>query len=443
MLGLARYGAKQSLSGFRRGPGLGLYPADTYAGQILASATVLNDYGTPTFTRASTAYDPYNRVTAISGARRRRLMPLSRTLSVNADLIEGARTNLCIQSSTLNSWATRTDVTITDGALTPADGTGTASRVLEGSAGTALVLSAAMTITAGRILTSCVRFKFNATNSWVSVRVASDALANGWRVWANISTGVVGSQLAIGTGAVVGTPVLTSLGSGEYMLCSMGTVAAAATACQIHINSATADTSTTRVNAADYYAWGAQVEQMPASSTTGFPSSYIATTSATVTRAGDNLSVAYVFGQTGTILALLIPYGWTGDQDGVSNYIIFRDDLQSTRATRSSATLILNRRGDAGGTEGASTITPSFVNGSLTHFGTTWDSTAIRGYIAGAANGTPDTTLTPPYDTNTTLNIGQAGGLLPFFGHVALLAWTRALSASELLAIYTAYPAAG
>jgi hypothetical protein len=368
-------------------------------------------------------------------------MPISRTLTVYADLIEGSRTNLCIQSSAFNNWATKTDVTITDAALTPGDGTGSASRVLEGSAGTAAVTSAAMTIAAGRIVTSCVRFKFKATNSWVMVTVASDTLANGWSVWANVNTGVVGTQSAIGTGTVVGTPTLTALGSGEYLLCSMGKVAAAATSCQISVNSASADTSTTRVNAADYYAWGAQVEMMAASATTGNPSTLITTTTVAVTRAADVLTVPYVLAQTGTILALCVPYGWTGDQDGVTNYIAFRcDDTNNSRMQRANSTIIQFHRPDAGGLETTS-LAHGFTNGALTHCGGVWDSASVRGTVNGVAT-TPDATLTPPFNTNTVVSIGGNSGVAAFFGHVALLAWPRALSASELLAIYNQYPSA-
>lgn len=411
------------------------------ADSLIQQATILNDYSTPTFTRASTAYDPYNRVTAISGARRRRPFPVSRTLTVQADLIEGARTNLCIQSSTLNSWATKTDVMITDAALTPADGTGTASRLLEGSAGTAAVLSAAMTITAGRIVTSCVRLKFKATNAWVMVTVASDTLANGWRAWANIQTGVIGSQSAIGTGAVVGTPVLTSLGNGEYLLCSMGTVAAAATACQIQANSASADASTTRVNVADYYAWGVQVEMMATGATTGFPSSYIATTTVAVTRAADVLGVPYVLGQTGTILALCVPE-WTGDQDGTTVWQVLQaDDASNSKFGRNTASTIILRRNDAGGVEGAS-FNPGLTSAALAHIAMTWDAAAISAYLAGAIKST-DASLTPPYNTNTVINIGSSvAGSVQAFSHIAVLAWSRALSASELTAIYTQYPVA-
>lgn len=411
------------------------------ASQLVQQATILNDYS-PTFTRASTAYDPYNKTIVASGARRRRPFPIVPSITVYGDLIESSRTNLCVRSNDFANWGTLTDVTITSAAITPQDGTGTADLITEGTAGTAKVLSAAMTITAGRVVTAQARFKAGATGSWVQVTVASDTLANGWRTWANISTGAVGSQSAIGTGSAIGTPVLTSLGNGEYLLTSIGKAAAAATSIQIQISSASADASTTRVNSAAYYCWAIDVEMMAASATTGNPSTYIATTTTSVTRAADAMSTPYVLGQTGTILAVCVPYLWTGDQDGVSNYALFQcDDTNNSRSQRANATAVTSVRADAGGVE-FTNILHGFTSGSMAELALTWDSTAVRGYANGVAS-TPDTSLTSPYNTNTIVRIGGTSSAGQYFGgHIAILAWPRALAASEVLAIFSAMPAA-
>ena len=406
---------------------------------LIRQAVPLNDYS-PTFTRASTAYDPFNRTTVASGARRRRPLPIDGGFPIWADLIESSRTNLCVRSSDFANWGTKTDITVTSAAYTPQDGTGSADLITEGTAGTAKALSAAMTITAARIVVAGVRFKASANNAWVMVTVASDTLANGWRVWANISTGVVGTQSLIGTGSTAGTAYLTSLGSGEYLLVSAGKVAAAATSIQIQVNSASGDTSTTRVNGAAYYAWAAQVEMMAASATSGNMSTYIATTTASVTRSADVLGSTYVLGQAGTVLALCIPNRWTGDQDGITSYTVWRaDDTGPSRVARGNATGIIAIRNDAGGAESGS-ATHGFTDSALAQLAMTWDSTAVRPYVAGV-QGVADTTLTAPYSTNTNLYVGGfSTGAQAFFGWVALLAWPRALSASELLTLNSALP---
>ena len=179
---------------------------------------------------------------------------------------------------------------------------------------------------------------------------------------------------------------------------------------------------------------------MPASATTGYPSSYIATTSATVTRATDVLSIPYVFGQTGTMLALCLPYNWSTDQDGITSWFVFgADDTNNTRLARNGATTMAFRRPDAGGAEGSS-YSHGLTAGVLSHQAMTWDASAITGYANGSPGATPDSTLTPPYNTNTLLRIGQSSsGVGSFSGWVALLVWPRALSAAELLAIKGAH----
>ncbi len=428
--------------GFQIGriPFLGLRRQPTEAELLISQATVLNDYS-PTFTRASTAFDPYNRVTAASGARRRRPLPINAGWPIFADLIEGSRTNLCLRSQDLNnaSWS-KTDQTITTGAGTAPDGTTTLDLVTEGTAGTA-ALQQSQTITAGSVVSLCLLIKASANVQFVRLQYASNANANGFRSWVDLAAGTISAAVGFGTGSAA-TQGIESLGGGLYRAWIVGKVDSAATAATIVVASAASSGSTTRVNSAAYLAGWVGVEQMAASATSGFPSSYIATTTATVTRAADALSVPYVLGQTGTILALCVPYGWTSDQDGVTFWRTYEaNDTNTSGGRRSNATSHSVRRCDAGGVESAGVV-HSLTNGSLNHLGQTWDASAVTAFSNGVAGGS-DTSLTPPYNTNTTVTIGAAnGGGSNLFGHVALLAWPRALSASELLALYAALPAA-
>lgn len=426
---------------FGRRPSNGLYWLQSWAERLLTQATYLNNL-TPTFSRASSAYDPFNRTTVATGVRRQRPLAIVRGQPIWADLIENSRTNLCVRSSDFNNWGTKTDITVTSAAYTPQDGTGTADLITEGVAGTAKALSAAMTITAARVVTAETRFKAGATGSWVQVTVASDTLANGWRTWANISTGAVGSQSAIGTGTVIGTPVLKSLGNGEYLLTSIGKVAAAATAVQIQISSASADASTSRVNNAAYYAWAVQVEMQAASATTGNPSTYIATTTASVTRAADALSVPYVLGQTGTVLALNIPYLWSADQDGVTVWRSWiSDDLQNSQARRNASGQAIVVRSD-NNTSRSAIENVTFADGVLAQVAMTWViGSPVAAYVNGALGGTGGANIIGPLDASTLIRIGgNSGGVSSFCGWVALLAWPRVLSAGELLALNAALP---
>ena len=146
---------------------------------------------------------------------------------------------------------------------------------------------------------------------------------------------------------------------------------------------------------------------------------------------------------SGTFLFLGIPYGWGPDQAGVA----FRpfEDTANTGifCTRTASGQVQVRRYDAGGAESASGVVTPWASGTLLQLACVWDAVSVRGFVNGVASGTPDTSLTPPYTAGTgTITLGTGGTGTEFYGWVGILAWSRALAASELLAINTALPTA-
>lgn len=411
---------------------------------LVQQATVLNDAGTPTFARASTAFDPYNKVTAISGARRRRQIPISRYLNANADLIEGARTNLLLQSQTLSnaSWTGVALTSVTAASTTAPDGTLTGNLMVED--GTTAnhqvrqdVTKAGSTI--GIALSCYVKAK---ERTAIVISMSDTSAANSTRVvFSAIDTAaaVMSVFTQAGTLIIGTTALIENAGNGWWRISIAATIDSTITTVRCIVRMGGGSYAGDGVSG--IYVWGVQCEAMPTNSTTAVASSYIATTTGTVARVADALSVAYVLGQVGTILALCIPYGWSGDQDGTTGYIVWNaDDTNTSGVVRAGATTVIATRPDAGGAQTTSP-TVAFASRGLQQIGLTWSAPAVSAYVSGAASGTPDTTLSAPYNTNTIIRIGAgAAGATPFFGHVALLAWARTLNASEISALYASLP---
>lgn len=196
-------------------------------------------------------------------------------------LAEGARTNLCLQSEDFSnaSW-TKTDTTITANNVVAPDGATTADLFTEGSAGTALV-EQSITGTAAANYSWSGFFKYGNT-AWLRLQLGDGA--NNAVAWFNIQTGVLGSTAAAGTGAVVSSKI-TAYPNGWYRCELVGSVGGAITSILSRIFSVSADGGATRVNGATKYVWGAQFENNVA-----FASTYIPTTTATVTRNADVLT---------------------------------------------------------------------------------------------------------------------------------------------------------
>jgi hypothetical protein len=194
---------------------------------------------------------------------------------------EAAATNIQLQSNGFGAapWA-GTDSTITANNIASPDGTVNGALVTEGSAGTALVSNAQLTVTSGLIYSVSRYFKYG-NSRWICMCVTNPSFANGGQVWFDIQNGVVGTSQALGTGtALVGR--IFPAGNGWYrcvVTVNMGAITGMLCRCWSAIN----DFSLVRQSGATYYMYGAQVEQI------AVPTSYIPTTAASVTRTADSL----------------------------------------------------------------------------------------------------------------------------------------------------------
>jgi len=234
-----------------------------------------------TFTRASVGRVT-NRVGTLiakpANAARYRFNPI--TGLCEGLLVEPQRTNLLLRSEEFDnaSW-TKTALTVTANSAAAPDGTTTADTLAATGAGGNV--AQAVTITAGRGIALSVYAKAGAS-SWLYLRQGDGT--NTVEAWFNLAAGTVGANTA-GAGTLLFTQrTIEDMGSGWYR-CALETSSTTVTAITAAIGPAAAD-SAAPANGNTVLAWGAQAE---AESTVTNATSYIPTTSGTVTRSADNL----------------------------------------------------------------------------------------------------------------------------------------------------------
>lgn len=344
-----------------------------------------------------------------------------------------ARTNRAIWSEQFDNAAwTKTDVTVTANSGTDPNGNGYCDLLTEGVAGTALTASTSVVISAGAPIFGASYFKASAVNSWVRVQVL-DATSNGWRAWYNLTTGAVGSTAAVGTGTATSLTI-ERCGNGWYRCSTLGAVDPASIGAVISVCSASANASNTPVASSAYYAFGAYFRANVIVGTTN--TDYIPTGSAAVA------APAGLSRTTGTLVSIVMPRNWTGDQDGSTAFQVVRgNDASVSKITRAGATATPALvRNDLAGNQFPGSPTWNPTSGTLMQATMTWSPSAVTGYIDGAASGTPDSSLQAPFDAVTAVNIGATStGTSAFFGYVlAFYSHQQVVPASTLALMYAA-----
>jgi hypothetical protein len=205
------------------------------------------------------------------------------TLAPKGLLIEEQRTNLLTYSSEFDNaaWVKGAGVTVTTNAITAPDNTTTADKFNYSGA----ALTPSQTIASTTTTYTVSAYVKSSNTSFCRLRIAAvggSATVSG--PYFNIATGVVSSAGVATADFGSFLPSITSVGNGWYRISVTFTVLSVLTSITYGI--VAAQTSDGASAAGDeLYAWGAQLEAG------AFPTSYIPTTSATVTRAADNASM--------------------------------------------------------------------------------------------------------------------------------------------------------
>lgn len=204
-------------------------------------------------------------------------------------LIEEARTNILLQSEDVETtWTNLSGDTPTGGNTAP-DGESTAFDIKHPS-GNSNGLIQTLTVAATTIHTFSVFNKQGLTgeHDWLRTRyVDASADNNGIQAWFDLVTGALGAAgvATTGTGAAASGGGVVVVANGWYRRWMAGRIATGETDGKLQLLNAIADASTTEEDTNSALWWGMMLEAA------AFPSlSYIATTTAPVTRAADVVS---------------------------------------------------------------------------------------------------------------------------------------------------------
>ena len=279
----ARYDVTQTVAAGSKTAGVRVV-TDTDAievwGAQLEQRDAVTSY-TPTTTQPITNYIPVLLTAATNAPRFDHNPTTGESLGL---LIEEQRTNLVTYSEDLSNavWTTKTNMSVVANYAIAPDGTLTADQIIENtSAGEHGLQAAFVSYTSGTSYTfSC--YAKSAGRSILRILLPQAAYTENKIAFFDVSSGTVTSTS--GTGL---TTSITNVGNGWYR-CSItatATVTTTTVAAQLRLVSTGTTASYTGDGYSGIYIWGAQLEAF------AFPTSYIATVAATVTRSADAASM--------------------------------------------------------------------------------------------------------------------------------------------------------
>ena len=226
-------------------------------------------------------------------------------------LVEPAATNLCKQSEDINTTWAPTNATVTTNDTTAPDGTTTADKLESTATGSGTVVAQTLTTSAGTYTFSVWLKEGNTTTTNIRFTDAGTSDNTVTLTWA--------TRTVSGTGGTTAR-VVTDLGSGDWIRISLTYTLPAGGSDVVRIFAG----ASTGATAGEYvHVWGAQFEASP------IATSYIPTTTASVTRTKDDItlgSASSLIGQTEGTLYVEVDWRGTGANqlllsanDGTSN----------------------------------------------------------------------------------------------------------------------------
>lgn len=197
-------------------------------------------------------------------------------------LAEGARTNLCLQSQDLATTWTTSNVTVSTNQTTAPDGTNTADAIFEAATTSTHFLNQSITISASTTYSYSIFVK-GINRSWCVVEMIGVDAAGRYAYFNLSGAGSVGTTSGTTSTSIKAYP------NGWYLCTIVAASGTGAGTGAARVYSAPADNTVTFLGVITngVYAWGAQLEAG------SFASSYIPTTTASVTRNADVLTYPF------------------------------------------------------------------------------------------------------------------------------------------------------
>jgi hypothetical protein len=420
-------------------------PSTTIGVSVVFSIYLVNDAGTVTYTGDGSSGVYLADAQAEVGASASTYIGTTywaRTVvdSCNGLADEEVRTNLILRSAELDnaSW-TKVRAAATANQFLSPDGTNSAHLLAEdATAASTHVVYQDVTTAANAAYAYSVVLRAN-TRARAQLTL-SDAGANSVAAIFNLSAGSVTSVANAGTGTGA-AGVIEPLGGGWYRCILTGTPAAAGATVRAHVFlvDGAGNPSYSGDGASGLYVWGAQLESGSAAT------SYIPTTSASVTRAADSVTA------TGTNLT-----SWFNASEGsfYAEWILGRDTTSAAIYQVDDGTgnnLIRLRYASGGSGTDAAVIVGGVAQAALTVTGQVTAGTTYRTAAVYRANdfarvndgSTAVTDDAGSLPTGlTTFRIGQSSlGTEQLNGHIKRITyWPERLKNSELISITTSGP---
>jgi hypothetical protein len=358
------------------------------------------------------------------------------TLASRGLLIEEARTNLLFPSGDISTLYPPTNATLTGASGTAPDGTNTMSKLAETA--TSGVHSCGKNVT----VTASTQYNFAIYAKAVEnryVQLFYDDGSNGMQCNFDLVAGVVGTIGTHGAGVTAGAASIVAVGNGVYRCSISGTTASTVGRTGVLFATSLASgwaPSYAGVAGNGALLWGAQLEQGT------FPTSYIPTTSAAVTRAIDSaiLTSAPIFGGGAIGRTVAIEgYAIQNTASGTNcNWIALDDGTASNEMVLLTPSASGNLRtivaiGSSFSVNDNDTTTgprPGVFKAALAN-GAVWN-TAINGALIAGSGGA--SSLLPSL---SRMQLGT-GGIAAINGHLRRARyWSRALSAADLITVTT------
>jgi hypothetical protein len=332
-------------------------------------------------------------------------------------LMEASRTNLCLQSQTLDdvTWF-RTRVSVSANAIAAPDGTTTADKLVEDAtaASTHFMSQSFVKGAVAQAYTVSAWFKA-AERSTVRFRVMDLAGgANGVRSDIDLSAATISAQTGLGAGFTIGTSTLTAYANGWYRATmSLTSDTSLTLAIDVFLTNPAGTPTYNGDGASGCYVWGVQLEQA------AFASSYIPTTTIAVTRTADSCIRTLASEFSATAGTVVVAGRASGGQDAANQHVYSLDN-------GSNAEIIRLYRNNAADTVVLS-VTDTSVNQVLQATDNFVNSTAFKSAIAYALNdvgysfngGAAVVGNTATMPTPTQLVLGGTGFIAaPMNGHI-------------------------